>query len=171
MGTAITPQLADTIDHAQSIRHYSSGNSRRLRLCRAERWGLRAECPTPEDPFHASETTWLLPAIGIRLTRQQPRSIHSPGASVLTAVRIRVDGTRWYSADLLLGLAVPAGCAARIARSEEFAAAVASGLIRGTDADFALRTVHRTLDELCRCRHDVSSWLAAHRVFEVWPPM
>ncbi|MFC5287884.1 DUF402 domain-containing protein [Actinokineospora guangxiensis] len=171
MGTAITPQLVDTVDTVTAVRSYSSGTSRGLRVCQVERWGLRTECPTPEDPFADSEVTWLLPELNLRLTQQRPRSRHArTGPSVLTAVRVRTDGRVWRTTDLLLGLAAPGGTTARIVRSEEFAAAVAGRVLRTGDADLALCTVHKTLEELSRFRHDLSAWLAYKRIFEVWPP-
>ncbi|ONI70967.1 hypothetical protein ALI144C_51325 [Actinosynnema sp. ALI-1.44] len=171
MGTTITPQLVDFVDTVSAVRRYSSGTSRRLRTCQEERWGLRVECPTPEDPFYDSEVTWLLPGINVRLTQQRPRSRHArSGPSVLTAARITREGTMWRTTDLLLGLSSAPGCAARIVRSEEFAAAVAGRVLRNGDADLALRTVHKTLEELSYYRHDLSAWLTGHHVFEVWPP-
>nr|CEL17709.1 FIG01038628: hypothetical protein [Kibdelosporangium sp. MJ126-NF4] len=129
------------------------------------------ECPTPEDPFHDSEVTWLLPECNLRLTHQRPRSRHArSGPSVLTAARITREGTMWRTTDLLLGLSSAPGTAARIVRSEEFAAAVAGRVLRTGDADLALRTVHRALEELSYYRQDLSAWLTGHHVFEVWPP-
>ncbi len=171
MGTAITPQLVDIVDTVSSVRSYSSGTTRRLRICQEERWGLRVECPTPEDPFHDSEVTWLLPELNLRMTHQRPRSRHARvGPSVLTAVRVSREGAMWRTTDLLLGLSSSAGAAARIVRSEEFAAAVAGRILRTGDADLALRTVHKTLEELSYYRHDLGAWLTAQHVFEVWPP-
>ncbi|ALG12435.1 DUF402 domain-containing protein [Kibdelosporangium phytohabitans] len=171
MGTTITPQLVDIVDTVSAVRRYSSGTSRRLRTCQEERWGLRVECPTPEDPFHDSEVTWLLPRINVRLTQQRPRSRHArSGPSVLTAARITREGTMWRTTDLLLGLSSAPGSAARVVRSEDFAAAVAGRVLRNGDADLALRTVHKTLEELSYYRHDLSAWLTGQHVFEVWPP-
>lgn len=171
MGTVITPQLVDVVDTVTAVRTYSSGTSRALRVCQVERWGLRVECPTPEDPFYDSEVTWLLPELNLRLTQQKPRSRHARGGpSVLTAVRVLRDGRHWRTTDLLLGLAAPGGASARIVRSEEFAAAVAGRVLRVADADLALCTVHKTLEELSRVRHDLSAWLAFKHIFEVWPP-
>lgn len=172
MATAITPQLVDIVDTFTSSRSYAStGTTRRLRTCQVERWGLRTECPTPEDPFNDAEVTWLLPELNLRLTHQRPRSRHAKaGPSVLTAVRATSDGRYWKTTDLLLGLAAPGGTTARIVRCEEFAAAVAGRVLFAADADLALCTVHKTLEELSRFRHDLSSWLAYKHIFDVWPP-
>lgn len=171
MGTAITPQLVDIVDTVTAVRSYSSGTSRRLRICQVERWGLRTESPTPDDPFSDSEVTWLLPDINLRLTDRRPRSRHARRApSELTAVRVIRDGRYWRTTDLLLGLAAPGGTTARVVRCEEFAAAVAGRVLLPGDADLALCTVHKTLEELSRFRHDLSAWLAHKYIFEVWPP-
>jgi hypothetical protein len=44
-------------------------------------------------------------------------------------------------------------------------------VIRPGDADVALHTVHRTLEELSRCYHDIGHWLAHQRIYTPWPPL
>lgn len=172
MGTAITPQLVDTVDTVMAERSYSSGTTRRLTFCQVEPWGLRMECPTPDDPFMDSEVTWLLPERGLRLTHKRPRSRHArSGPGTLTAVRIQRDARFWRSTDLLLGLSVPGGTTARLVGFEEFAAAVAGRILRAEDADQALWTVHRALEELSHCYHDLARWLARQQVTAPWPPL
>ncbi|GGP50496.1 DUF402 domain-containing protein [Saccharothrix coeruleofusca] len=166
----MTPQLVDVVDTVSAVRNYSSGTSRRLSRCQVERWGLRLECPTPEDPFADSEVTWLMPELGLRLTHHRPRSRHArSGPSVLSAVRVTRDGRSWHTTDLLLGLAVPGGTTARIVRCEEFAAAVAGRVLGPGDADLALRTVHRTLEEVSLHRHDLGAWLTHRGIYDTWP--
>jgi predicted RNA-binding protein associated with RNAse of E/G family len=133
-----------------------------------ERWGLAVECPTPDAPEHDAEITWLLPDLGLRLTRYRPRRRHSrPGPSTLTAVRIERETRSWTTTDLLLGLEVEDGGRARIAHATEFATAVATGALRLSEADYALRTVHRTLEEVTRHR-DLNQWLAYRGIFDIW---
>lgn len=172
MGTVTTPQLVDTVDTLTAVRSYSSGTRRRLAKCQIETWGLRTEEDTPDDPFAESEVAWLFPDLGVRLTHQRPRSRHGRGTpSTLTAVRVERDGRTWQTTDLLLGLSVPGGCTPRIVQSEEFAAAVAGQVLLAEDADLALRTVHRTLEELSHNRHDVTRWLESFGLLGAdWPP-
>ncbi|MCP2169370.1 DUF402 domain-containing protein [Goodfellowiella coeruleoviolacea] len=170
MGAVITPQLVDVVDTFTAMRSYSSGSTRHLATCRVELWGLRLECPTPEDPFSASELTWILPEPGLRLTYRRPRSRHALGGpSTLTAVRVERDTRSWRTTDLLLGLAVPGGTTARIVHYEEFAAAVAGRVLLSDDADRALRTVHRTLEELSHLHHNLAAWLSTKGIYEPWP--
>lgn len=172
VGPSITLQLVDTVDTFTAERNYSSGLSTHLTFCQVEPWGLRMECPTPDDPFSESQATWLIPELGLRLTHQHSRSRHARNeAGTLTAVRVQRDTRSWRTTDLLLGLSVPGGTSARIIGSEEFAAAVAGGVIRADDADLALHTVHRTLEEISRSFHDIGHWLAYHRIYTPWPPL
>ena len=172
MGTAITPQLVDIVDTFTAERSYPSGTTQRLTFCRVEPWGLRTEIPTPDDQFADSEVTWLLPDLGLRMTYRRPRSRHArTGPCTLTAVRVQRDTRSWRTTDLLLGLSIPGGTTARIVGAEDFAAAVAGGILRTDDADLALRTVHRTLEELSHCAHDVFSWLGYQQIETPWPPL
>lgn len=168
MSAATSHQLVDVIDVFSSERRHSSGAVHHLEVCRVEEWGLSLEGPTPEAPEHDAEITWLLPGLGVRLTRYRPRRRHSrPGPTLLTTARIERDGRAWTTTDLLLGLEVPAHGPARIAHYDEFATAVSSGLIRLHEADYAFRTAHRTLEELSAYR-DINHWLAHRGVFDIW---
>ena len=157
MGAVLIPQLVDVVDTLSRTRTYSSGTVRQLTECRAAPWGLYLEYPTPEDPDVKAEACWLLPADGLRLSARRPRSRHNRGSrsGVLTAVRIEHDTRYWRTTDMLLGLTVVSGSVPRFTSSEDFAAAVASGL---------LRAVHRALEELAAHRHDLGSWLASRGI-------
>lgn len=171
MGAVITPQLVDLVDTFTGERSYSPGTTRFLDSWRVEPWGLRMEHSTPDDPFYDFEVTWLLPGLGLRLTHQRTRSRHGRGGpSVLTAVRVQHDARMWRTIDLLLGLEITGCSPARVIRTEEFAAAVAGGVLRPGDAELALRIVHRTLEEVSRNRHDLNAWLASRGIYEPWPP-
>lgn len=167
MGTVLDPQLVDVVDLFSAQRSLSSGASVPLDRCQVEPWGLSIECPTPEDPVHECEVTWLLPDAGLRLTRRRPRRRHRREPSTITAVLVEHDARSWVTTDLLLGLEVPDQGCARVLRSEEFATAISTGLIRVSQADYALRTVHRTFAELARHR-DLPQWLAYRGIFDVW---
>ncbi|WP_223207946.1 DUF402 domain-containing protein [Actinopolyspora erythraea] len=167
VGSVITPQHVDVVDVAGARRHLGSGITQQLDHCRLERWGLCLERGTPDDPVHSSEVIWLLPELGLRLTRYRPRSRHArPDGSLLSAVRIDRDARSWITTDLLLGLEVPEHGAARIVNSEEFATAVSDGLLTPEEADLAVCTVHHTYEEV-RLHRDVEQWLAHRGVFAV----
>ncbi len=168
MGAVITPQLVDTIDLFAAQRSHSSGAVVPLDRCQVEHWGLSLECATPEDPAHEGEVTWLMPDLGLRLTRRRSRRRHSRREpSMLTVVHVERDTRSWTVTDLLLGLQVPDHGSARIVQAEEFATAISAGMIRLSEADYALRTVHRTFEEISRHR-DINQWLAHRGIFELW---
>lgn len=168
VGTVVIPNLVDVVDVFSAQRVRSSGATEQLDNCHVERWGLSLESPTPDDPLHEAEIMWLLPALGVRLRRMRTRQRHARrGPSTLTAVIITQDARTWSIHDLLLGLEVPDHGSARIAHAEEFAAAVAHGQIRPSEADYALHTVHRTLEELSLHR-DLNQWLAHQGIFDLW---
>ncbi|GEM_PF-6041508 len=165
---ATSTQLVEVIDLFGAKRVRTSGAVHQLTSCRLERWGLAVECRTPDAPEHDLEITWLLPELGLRLTRFQPRSRHRrPDPAVLTAARIQPDAHSWAWTDLLLGLEIPDRGPARIIHCQQFAAAVTTGSIPPSDAEFALRTVHRALDELSR-HHDIRQWLAHQGIYRTW---
>lgn len=168
----MTPQLVDVVDTVTRVRMYSSGTVRRLSTCHAEPWGLHLEFSTPEDPDIESEACWLMPAEGLRLAAQRPRSRHDRcRSSTLTAVRIEHDTRHWRTTDMLLGLRVVSGSVPRFASSENFAAAVAGGVLRPVDADLALQSVHRALEQLSAHHHDLGSWLVGRGIRQHWPPL
>ncbi|MFR9730094.1 hypothetical protein ACL03H_12765 [Saccharopolyspora sp. MS10] len=167
MGTVGTPQLVDTIDLLAGQRSHS-GAVVPLDRCQVERWGLSIERATPEDPAHDGEVTWLMPELGLRLTRRRSRRRHSRREpSRLTVVRIERGARSWVTTDLLLGLQIPDQGAARIVQAEEFATAISAGMIRLSEADYALRTAHRTLEEITQHR-DINQWLAYRGIFDLW---
>jgi uncharacterized protein len=173
MYTASPPQLVDVIDTVTKVRTYSSGTVHRLTACRVEPWGLHLEFPTPEDPDIESEACWLLPADGLRLSTRRPRSRHDRNSkySVLTAVRIEHDARHWRTTDMLLGLMVMPGSVPRFTSSEDYATAVAGGVLRRVDADLALHAVHRALQQLTDHGNNLGSWLAVRGITQHWPPL
>lgn len=172
VGAVLTPQLVDVVDTVARTRTYSSGTVRRLTCCHAEPWGLHLEFSTPDDPEVESQACWLLPADGLRLSAGRPRSRHDRSrCSVLTAVRIEHDARHWRTTDMLLGLTVVSGSVPRVASAEDFAAAVAAGVLRPVDADLALQAVHRALEQLTRHRYDLRSWLAGRGITQHWPAL
>jgi len=44
-------------------------------------------------------------------------------------------------------------------------------VLRPGDADQALRTVHRALEELSNVNHNLTSWLTWQGIYDAWPPL
>lgn len=161
MGTVITPQLVEVVDVLNAQRFRPSGEIQQLLDCQLAPWGLFFESPAPSDSHYDSEITWVLPELGVRLSRMSTRRRHAkPGPSLLTAITAQWDAHSWHMTDLLLGIEVPTRGAARISRTEDFAQAVSAGMIRLSEADYAFRTMHRILGEL-GVHGALQEWLAA----------
>lgn len=161
MGTVVTPQLVEVIDVFNAQRFRPTGETQQLLDCQLARWGLSMETPAPPNSQYDTEITWVLPELGVRLSRMRTRRRHAkPGPSLLTATTAQWDTHSWTMTDLLLGIEIPTEGAARISRTEEFASAVSRGLIRLSEADYAFRTMHRILGEL-GSHGSLREWLAA----------
>lgn len=164
-------RLVQVIDTVAAARSSLTGEVRHLASCHPESWGLRIECPTPEDPLTDVEVCWLLPADAVQLSARRPRSRHARRCeSVMSAVRIRQHGRHWCITDLLLGIATDPGTPSRLVGLDDFAAAVAVGELGPVDADHALRTVHRIQGQLAGHRYHVGGWLADRGILRTWPP-
>lgn len=160
MGTVITPQLVEVVDVFNAQRFRPTGEVQQLLDCQLAPWGLAIETPAAPDSHYDSEITWVLPELGVRLSRMRTRRRHAkPGPSLLTAVTAQWDTYSWTMTDLLLGIEVPTEGAARISRTEDFARAVSGGMIRLSEADYAFRTMHRILGEL-GIYGSLEEWLA-----------
>lgn len=164
----MAPRLVDVVDVFSGLRHHPSGATVRLDDCHVEHWGLAFRCSTVDDQLPADEITWLLPEYGLRLRRYESRRRHARGEpTLISAARIEHDARSWTITDLLLSLEVPDSGATRLLRSDDFGAAISGGLIRCNEADYALRTVHRVLDEISRHR-DLRHWLSYLGITEAW---
>lgn len=163
MSSVASRQLVDVIDVGRGTRSVS-GTEQRLRSCSVEPWGLRTVRVDPEDPFVVLERTWLLTTPGLRVRRCWAPGESECATTTLGAVRVEVEDRRWNTTDLVLGLEVPRGRAARVAHAADFAAALQGALLTPGDADDAMATVHRVLGELVDERHDLDRWAAARGV-------
>lgn len=170
--TAVIPaRLTDVVNIVDGERTYPSGGIQKLTVCSVEQWGLRTEYLTPEHPLIESETAWLLAEAGLRLIHHRRRSRHATaGPTLFTAVKVQRDSQSWWTTDLLLGLELPVAGMPRFAGSEQFATAVRGGTLTSLDADIALKIVHRALEELSHCGHNMDSWLTRQGITTPWPP-
>lgn len=163
VASVVSRQLVDVIEVERSVR-VVSGSEQKLRTCDAEPWGLYTVQVAPEDPFVVLERSWLLPAAGVRIRRRWAPGENSCPLTAVGAVRVEGDERRWHTTDLVLGLEVPTGRAARVAHADDFAAAVAGGVLTPADADQAMGLVHRVLGELVAHRHDLLRWAQSYGV-------
>jgi uncharacterized protein len=158
--TSVASRLVDVVDVERSSRTVA-GLEQHLRTCTVEPWGLHTVRVDPDDPFVVLEQTWLLPDAGLRLRRCWAPGEDRCTSTTVGAVRVEVEDHCWFTTDLVLGLEVRHGRAARVAHAAEFAAALQGALLSPTDADDAMATVHRVLGEVVAERHDLRRWAAS----------
>lgn len=161
MSPVVSRQLVEVVDTRSTTRTLPTAVDVPLDRCTVAPWGLQITTITPEDPFVLAETSWLLPAHGVRLRRRRSRDASDVETTAIGAVRIEVDGHVWRVTDLVLGLDVVPGRPARVAHHADFAAGVAGGVLTSADADEAMAVVHRVLGELVDHRHDLVAWAEA----------
>lgn len=160
MTSVASRRLVDVVDVGRSSR-VVAGLEQRLRTCTVEPWGLHTVRADPDDPFVVLEHTWLLPDAGLRVRRCWAPGEDGCPSTTVGAVRVEVEDRLWFTTDLVLGLEVRRGRAARVAHAAEFAAALQGALLSPADADDAMATVHRVQGEIVAERHDLSRWAAS----------
>ena len=124
--------------------------------------GLYMFRPVPGHPQLAAFESWLLPAVGLRVTRQSFR----PGRErdydfYVDVVEIDCHDTVWRTVDLYLDLLVRTGRGVEVLDTDELLAAVRAGLVDAERADRALRGAFAAVAGIAAHGHDVVRWLAA----------
>lgn len=117
----------------------------------------------------AALETWLLPAVGLRITRWHLHPGQLPNQDeYLDIADIEQDGDVWRTRDLYLDVELHRGHAANLVDVDEYVAAVAAGLLDEHTAERALRTAHTIADGLARHRYDLTAWLLEHGIELAW---
>lgn len=130
---------------------------------------LRLARPTPGHPRIAYLESWLVPALGVRVTWFEHHAPHPrDGEFYLDIVDIAVDGDVWRTRDLYLDVCVVPGRGLRVEDSDELLAAVAAGLLPAADAQRAMETTFDAVGGIAAHGYDVDAWLAAHGVPVTW---
>jgi hypothetical protein len=144
----------------------------------AERWldawkvteiGLYIAVTVPEHTRVQSLQSWLLPDLGLRVTRfaWRPRQRRDYDY-YLDVCDVTVDGTVWTSVDHYLDIMVRTGLEAWVDDADEFVAAVRAGHLAAADAQRALEVSYRTLAGLAATGFDLDAWLATQGVTLDW---
>ncbi|GAA4860256.1 DUF402 domain-containing protein [Actinomycetospora straminea] len=159
----------ETFDVAARTNTDPKGFVRAVDVYREEAFGLYVSRPMPDHPTLTHLRSWLLPALGIRVTDFSWK----PGAErmqdhYIDIVDITRDGSTWWTEDHYVDLVVHTGEHTEVLDLDELAEAVAAGLLDPARAERALTTSHRTLAGLAEHGHDLERWLARHDVTLTW---
>ncbi|TQM83788.1 hypothetical protein FHX81_6215 [Saccharothrix saharensis] len=131
--------------------------------------GLYMYRPVPGHPHLSHFESWLLPAHGLRVTRQSWHPGHERDYDLyVDVVEISSSGSVWKTVDLYLDLVVRTGRSVTVLDTDELLTALDHGLIRADRAQWALETTYRAVAGIAAHGHDAVRWLAALGTITTW---
>ncbi|MEV5300696.1 DUF402 domain-containing protein [Amycolatopsis methanolica] len=165
----IHPPKIETFDVANRTNTDPKGIARAVEEYRVEPFGLYLARPTPgRAQFHYLES-WLLPALGLRLTDFWFRPGHERDQDFyLDVVSVERDGATWRTTDWYLDLVVREGERVDVVDIDELLAAAGAGLLTAGQARRALEIAYHAVDGLAAHGYRVDRWLATHDIELTW---
>lgn len=132
-------------------------------------WGLYLARPTPgRAQFHYLES-WLLPALGLRVSIFHFNPGHQRDQDFYLDVGNYTAGREtWQSEDHYLDLVVRTGVDVQITDVDELMTAVRHGLLGPDDAERAVTHAVAAVDGLARHDYDLHRWLSTKGMALTW---
>lgn len=163
------PPKVEVFDVAAMTNTDPKGVVRAVDEYRVEPFGLYLARPSPgRKQFHYIES-WLLPALGLRVTDFWFTAGHELDQDFyLDVVQIEVGADRWRTRDLYLDIVLRVGKDLAVLDSDDLMAAVSAGLITEAEAVGAVETAYVTVDDLASHGYHLGSWLASHDITLHW---
>jgi predicted RNA-binding protein associated with RNAse of E/G family len=132
-------------------------------------FGLYMARPVDNHPEISYFRSWLLPELGLRVSRWGAH----PGASFghdwyIDVVDVE-PGPVWRTLDLYLDILVSNGRGQRLRDVDEVLAATAAGLIDNAAALRAIERAFEAADGIAAAGHDVDAWLTGQGIPVDWP--
>ncbi|MFF5991398.1 DUF402 domain-containing protein [Prauserella flavalba] len=163
------PPKRERFDVAARTNTDPKGIVREVEEYRRTPFGLYLARPTPgRRQFHYLES-WLLPALGLRVTDFW----FSPGHErdqdfYLDVVSIETEGDTWLVTDLYLDLVLREGKGVEVLDTDELLAAAEGGLVPREQACRALEITYATVDALASHGYDLARWLSTMDISLSW---
>jgi predicted RNA-binding protein associated with RNAse of E/G family len=156
----VHPPKCEIFDVAAGTNTDPKGLVRPVSEYRVEEFGLYVSREMQGHPKLAWVESWLLPALGIRVTDWW----FTPGNErdqdfYIDIVDVERDGEVWRTVDHYLDIVVRAGRDSEVIDLDEYLEAIATGLLDQAAAGRALAASNRAVDGLAACGHDVNAWL------------
>jgi predicted RNA-binding protein associated with RNAse of E/G family len=150
----------ETYDVAAGTNTDPKGFVRSVDVYRESADGLYMARPMVDHPTMVYVRSWLLPAVGIRVTD----FTWLPGQGrdqdfYVDIADVGRDGDRWWTEDHYLDLVVRTGRGTELLDVDEYVEAVAAGLLGQEAAERALRTTNAATAGLAAHGHDLDAWL------------
>ena len=168
VNATIHPPKVEIFDIAAMTNTDPKGFVRAVDEYRLEDFGLYMARPVDGHPWIAYFRSWLLPRLGLRVSRW---GVH-PGTEIDYDFYVDVvdieSGPSWRTTDLYLDILVTTGHSQRLLDTEETLAALTEGFIDHTAAMRAFERAFTAVDGIAAADHDVDAWLAGQGIPVTW---
>jgi uncharacterized protein len=168
VNAAVHPPKVELFDLAAMTNTDPKGFVRAVDEYRLEKFGLFMARPVDGHPEIAYFQSWLLPALGLRVSRWGAH----PGVRFEHDFYVDVvdvqTGPVWRTTDLYLDILVRTGQDQRLLDTDEALAALSAGLIDQAAAERAFECAFRAVDGIAAAHRDVDAWLAGQGIPITW---
>lgn len=169
LGLPVHPPKTEVFDLAAGTNTDPKGHVRTVSRFRREPFGLYLARPLPDHPRLAALESWLLPALGLRVTRWYWRPGHDRDIDFyLDLVDVESGDAQWRTVDHYLDLEVRQGRGLELLDVDEFVLAVQSGLLDPKTAERAMRRAGAAMEGITRCGYDLPKWLRDNDIELSW---
>ncbi|MBB5156544.1 DUF402 domain-containing protein [Saccharopolyspora phatthalungensis] len=169
LGLPVHPPKVEVFDLVANTNTDPKGHVRTVTHFRHQPFGLYLARPTPGHPTIAALESWLLPALGLRITRWYYHPGHEKDVDFyLDVVDIEPGEHRWRTVDHYLDVVVRDRRAAQVLDIDEFVVAVQAKLLDPETAERAMRRACETVEGLARHRYDLAKWLRDNGIELSW---
>ncbi|MDI2029814.1 DUF402 domain-containing protein [Saccharopolyspora sp. TS4A08] len=169
LGLPVHPPKTEVFDLAEGTNTDPKGHVRTVSRFRREPFGLYLARPMPGHPELAALESWLLPALGLRVSRFHRHPGHERDLDYyLDLVDVRTGEKQWRTVDHYLDLEVRQNRDAELLDIDEFVLAVRAELLDPETAERAMRRACAALEGLARCGYDLPKWLRDNDIELSW---
>ncbi|QUH00617.1 DUF402 domain-containing protein [Saccharopolyspora erythraea] len=170
LGLPVHPPKTEIFDLAARTNTDPKQIVRDVDLYRVEPFGLYLARPMPGHPRLRYLWSWLLPGLGLRISRFDWQPGHSRDLDFyLDVVGIERGEDRWRTVDHYLDIEVRTGREARLLDIDEFLVATKADLLDEPTARRALETACAAVEGLARHDYDLAKWLRHNGIELSWP--
>lgn len=168
VNATVHPPKIEIFDLAAMTNTDPKGFVRAVDEYRLKDFGLFMARPVDNHPEISYFQTWLLPQLGLRVSRWGAH----PGASFDHDFYVDVvdieTGPSWRTTDLYLDILVRTGLTQRLLDTDETLAALHAGLIDAAAAERAFQRAFHAVDGIAAANRDVDAWLTGQGIPVTW---
>jgi hypothetical protein len=160
----------EVFDIAQKVNKDPKGNLRKVDEYRVERFGIYLARQTPNHPHCHYLESWLLPELGIRVTKWWRKPGHHLGYDfyIDMAEITQTAQDVWQTLDLYLDITLCDGQSLEVLDADELIEASNAKLITPQQACRSLEICHKTIEKLVLNAYDLHRWLSGEGMGLSW---